>query len=493
LTPGSTQPVQVASALLDQTKWRVIVAQPRDAFLKPIGKQINSTLWLVSVIGIFVMAVAVVVARQLTQPIIKMTAIAGKIAKGDLTVQVPITSRDELGLLAQSFNDMTGQLRESIGSLQKSEEKYRRLTENARDMIYRMSLPDGHYEYVNPASLNLFGYTPDEFYHSPILIKGLIHPDWTNYFIEQWANLLKGEVPLSYEYQIVHKSGEVKWLYQRNLLISNEDGLPIALEAIVTDITERRKVEDEIRHLNAELEQRVLERTAQLEASNKELEAFSYSVSHDLRAPLRHISGYVDLLNNRFSETLPDKAKHYLNTITASSNQMGTLIDDLLQFSRTGRQEMRQVAMDMNVLVEEVLETLKPDMLNRNISWTVAELPTVLGDYALLKQVWVNLLNNAVKFTRNKDEAKIEVGFTQESDHWAFFVRDNGVGFDTQYAKKLFGVFQRLHSQTDFEGTGIGLANVQRIVHKHAGRVWAEGQLDKGATFNFSIPYSTHS
>ncbi|WP_167505835.1 ATP-binding protein [Desulfosediminicola flagellatus] len=246
LAPGSNQPVQAASASLEQTNWRVIVVQPREAFLKPVGKQINSTLWLVSVIGIVVMAVAIVVARQLTQPIINMTDIARKIAIGDLTVQVPITSRDELGHLAQSFNDMAGQLRELIGSLQKSEEKYRRLTENAQDMIYRMTLPEGHYEYVNPASIDLLGYTPDEFYRSPILIKGLIHPDWRNYFKEQWARLLNGDAPLSYEYQIIHKSGEVKWLYQRNLLIRNEHGVPIALEAIVTDVTDRKLAEQSL-------------------------------------------------------------------------------------------------------------------------------------------------------------------------------------------------------------------------------------------------------
>lgn len=257
------------------------------------------------------------------------------------------------------------------------------------------------------------------------------------------------------------------------------------------DITERKQAEAEILKLNAELEQRVAERTLKLEAANKELEAFSYSVSHDLRAPLRHINGYVGLLNKGFRETLPEKAGHYLSQITDSASQMGTLIDDLLQFSRTGRQEMRQVDLDMNAAVQETLEKLKPDTKSRNISWSVAELPRIFGDYSLLQQVWINLLENAVKYTRDKDEAKIEVGCTREQDHWVFFIRDNGVGFDMQYAQKLFGVFQRLHSPTQFEGTGIGLAHVQRIVHKHGGRVWAEGWLDKGAVFYFTMPRNT--
>jgi len=235
-------------------------------------------------------------------------------------------------------------------------------------------------------------------------------------------------------------------------------------------------------------EEALQQRTFQLEASNKELDAFSYSVSHDLRAPLRHISGYVDLLTRRFPDALPEKGKHYLNTIADSVHQMGLLIDDLLQFSRTGRQEMRLINLDMNTLLQEVLETIKSDLLGRNIEWILATLPGVFGDPALLKLVWFNLMSNAVKFTRKKENTCIEIGFREEDTEYVFFVRDNGAGFDMQYAHKLFGVFQRLHSIAEYEGTGIGLANVRRIIFNHGGRTWAEAEPDKGATFYFTLP-----
>jgi len=229
-------------------------------------------------------------------------------------------------------------------------------------------------------------------------------------------------------------------------------------------------------------------RAAELIIANKELEAFSYSVSHDLRAPLRHINGYVDLLLSRFYDPLPDKARHYLDNIADSSRQMGILIDDLLQFSRTGRQEMRQTNLDMNIIVQKVLAPIKQENRERNIEWRIASLPHVYGDQAMLYLVWSNLLGNAVKFTLTREKTIIEINVIDENDAFIFSICDNGVGFDMKYAQKLFGVFQRLHTNDEFEGTGIGLANVHRIIFRHGGRTWAEAEPDKGATFYFSLP-----
>jgi signal transduction histidine kinase len=243
-------------------------------------------------------------------------------------------------------------------------------------------------------------------------------------------------------------------------------------------------VNKELAFENEEKEKRATE----LGISNKELAAFSYSVSHDLRAPLRHINGFVDLLLSRFYDTLPEKARHYLDNIADSSGQMGLLIDALLKFSRIGRQEIQKTDLNMNDIVQEVKTTLTLDNKLRNIEWHIAELPHVPGDHALMQMVWTNLLNNAVKYTGTREKAIINIKAAENNGNLTYSVADNGVGFDMTYVHKLFGVFQRLHSNEEFEGIGIGLANVQHIISRHGGRTWAEAEIDKGATFYFTLP-----
>jgi signal transduction histidine kinase len=252
--------------------------------------------------------------------------------------------------------------------------------------------------------------------------------------------------------------------------------------------TALRASEARLRQLNGDLERRVKVRTAELEASNRELEAFSYSVSHDLRAPLRHIDGFADLLRRRALDGLDERARHYVETISDSAKSMGRLIDDLLAFSRMGRSEMVRTSVNLDDLVAQVRTELDADVADREIAWNISPLPNVLGDPAMLRLVLVNLLSNAVKYTRGRTPALIMVGARDEEEETVLFVRDNGAGFDMAYLHKLFGVFQRLHRAEEFEGTGIGLANVRRIIQRHGGRTWAEGALGQGATFYVTLP-----
>ena len=287
------------------------------------------------------------------------------------------------------------------------------------------------------------------------------------------------------EREWVHREGRTYRVYVYPF--ADSDGSPLVLELGI-DITERKQAEKEVRQLNAELEQRVKRRTAQLEAANQELESFSYSVSHDLRAPLRAIDGFSRMLLKDHAGRLDAEGQRFLDIIRANTQKLGQLIDDLLTFSRLGRREVKAADLDMETLVRKVVEELQNTLGDRTAEWNLKPLPATRADRALMQQVWVNLLGNALKFTRPQEAAIIEVGCRPAGDKDIYYVKDNGVGFDMQFAHKLFGVFQRLHRYEEFEGTGVGLALVQRIVQRHGGRVWAEGRVNGGACFYFSLP-----
>jgi PAS domain S-box-containing protein len=295
-------------------------------------------------------------------------------------------------------------------------------------------------------------------------------------------------------------SGETRvWTYLRKdgtrfpvalttAAMRDPDGALLGFIGIARDVTQQLRAEEEVRTLNQELEARVVARTAELQAVNDEQAAFTYSVSHDLRAPVRHIDGFAGLLRSRAGSALDPQSVAHLDAIAASARRMGALIDDLLAFSRMGRRDMQSAPVDLGAVAAGVVAELAPEAQGRSVRWSVGELPVVAGDRAMLRQVLLNLLSNALKFTRSRPEPTITLGWRPEGREAVFFVRDNGVGFDPRYAAKLFGVFQRLHGAEEFEGTGIGLAMVRRIVARHGGRVWAEGNVGEGATFFFTLP-----
>jgi len=327
------------------------------------------------------------------------------------------------------------------------------------------------------------------------------HPEWTSHYglfqLDRITPFPADRLPLALAIrgetstaEMFVRNPEVEegvWIEASGSPLKNKNGVVRGGVVAFRDISRRKVDEHEIRKLNDELEERVAHRTEQLAAANQEMETFTYSVSHDLRAPLRHISGFSKLLTEEFGATLPPDGQHLLQRIQEGTRRMGLLVDDLLNLGRIGRHEVRRQVTGLNSLVNETIPDLAPEYEGRQVEWKIGSLPFVECDPGLMRQVLQNLLSNAVKFTRPRTHAVIEVGQRNEDGTPVVFIRDNGVGFNVKYADKLFGVFQRLHRQEDFEGTGVGLATVQRILQKHGGRIWAEAELGQGATFYFTV------
>ncbi|MCB0609252.1 MAG: PAS domain S-box protein [Lewinella sp.] len=345
----------------------------------------------------------------------------------------------------------------------------------------KYSIKFDRYEWTQRA-LDVIGFKNEEIPEKFGGFLKYVHPDDVEHIISE---VKKANITGVFDVENrIFINGRMKWIRFKSELEYNEDGKPLNSVGIVQDITDRKLAENELMRYRDHLEQLVRQRTAQLEDTNKDLEAFAYSISHDLRAPLRHINGFANILGRMMNDH-PTAGK-YIDLINSSSTRMGTMIDGLLHFSRLGRQTIDKSEVDLNSLISEIIVQFKPDLEHRRIEWKIDQLPKVNGDPNLLKIAFENLISNAIKYTRKEEKAVIEIG-SGDKGNSTVFIRDNGVGFDMAYADKLFGVFQRLHNEEEFEGTGIGLANVQQIIRKHGGAIRADGALNEGAVFYVTL------
>jgi PAS domain S-box-containing protein len=371
-------------------------------------------------------------------------------------------------------------------SLRESESKYRRIVETAQEGIWIIDA-NSETTFVNQRLCEMLGYSEGEMLGTPLF--AFMENDDVSNANNQVERRQQG-ITEHHEFKFRCKNGTPMWALVSTNPFTDDDGNYTGALAMIVDITQRKHQEHALQEMNSELERKVAERTAQLTHINKELEAFNYSVSHDLRQPLRALDGFSQAILEDYSDLLDEIGKHYLQRIRLASQRMGHIIDDLLNLSRLSRQELRHKPIDLSQLALECLVGLQDIQPQRSVVWHIQPDMVAMGDERLLQIAFNNLLQNAWKFTQIRQTATIEFGRMEKDGQSVYFVRDNGAGFDMTYASKLFGAFQRLHRAEEFEGTGIGLATVQRIIHRHGGQIWAESVLNEGATFYFTIPDS---
>jgi PAS domain S-box-containing protein len=402
----------------------------------------------------------------------------------------PILTGDEWAGVVAVYTDVTERKRAEaqrdamLEALRESEERFRSVVENSPIGIFIVG-DASKFSYVNDKLCRILEYPREEIVGHDF--QEFLDDESRPIVVDRYVRRQRGEdIPHRYEFNVVRKDGQKRRAELISAVIKDSTG-NVWTVGQLSDVTERKRAEEEIRRLNDELERRVVERTAQLEAAVKELEAFSYSVSHDLRAPLRAIDGFTRILVEDYGPLLDDEGKRVCAVISGNTRHMGQLIDDLLAFSRLSRADMQPVPIDMEALANSAFHQLTTPESRAQIDFRLRALPPAVGDPTLIGQVWLNLLANAIKFSSKRERAVVEVGCQESEGETVYYVRDNGAGFDMRYVGKLFGVFQRLHSEREFEGTGVGLAIVQRMIHRHGGRIWAEAAPDLGATFYFTL------
>ncbi len=464
-----------------------------------LTKKILDSVYIMIILVLLLFVLAYFLASKLqkiiSEPILELTNITNEITdKGDYSVRLKNLYYDEIGMLFNEFNQMLDviQKREkerdrAEDSLRDSEMRYRRLTENAKDAIYRVSLPSGFYEYMSPAISEITGYTPADFYKEPLFMKKILHPAFHVWFDNIWDDLMKSDVLPAYEYQIIHKNGEIRWLYQRSVIVRDSQGKSIAVEAIATDITERKLIEEEVKTLNSELEDRVKRRTAELQSANNELKDFAYVVSHDLKAPLRGISQLSQWFLQDYKDTLDKDGQELAELLIKRVDRLNKLINGILEYSRVGRIVNKEEKIDIGELLYDVIDLLNPD---KKFQFKVPDiLPVINADRIRIEQIFQNLISNSIKYI-DKDIGVIEFLFEQDFMFYTFGVKDNGIGIDKKYHEKIFGIFQTLEQKEDNENTGIGLSIVKKIVELYGGTIWIESVPEKETVFYFTLEKS---
>jgi len=430
-------------------------------------------------LGALVMAfiVAFRLQRRISRPILSLARTAAHVsASRDYSLRAAKENADEIGDLTDAFNNMLSEIEEQNRELRARHVRLGNMVQGMADSYISLDaqwrvLDINHHALaqMNRRREEIVGRILWEEF--PELVGSIF---WTEYH-----KVMRDRTPTSF---VIYAENYSMWIDAR--VLPQDDGIAV----FYSDITKYKQAEEEVRSFNQKLEAMVAERTLELEAANKELESFSYSVSHDLRAPLRSIHGYMNIFAEEYGGKLDAEATRLINIIQHNARRMGQLIDDLLAFSRLGRKELMKGTISMEDMVDSIWEELLKEQNGREVEFTRASLPPAFADSVTMRHVWTNLLSNALKYTSRKPKAIIEVGGQEEEGRILYYVRDNGSGFDMRYYEKLFGVFQRLHSQEEFEGTGVGLAIVQRILNRHGGAIWADASPDVGATFYFSLP-----